>query len=76
MNCLNIRQYFDDVYTIDRIKNKKNKSEVLSCLLNEKSYNPENTILLGDTVSDMKSAKKTMFWAWQCFGVMKRIKTF
>ena len=58
MNCLNIRQYFDDVYAIDRIKNKKNKSEVLTCLLKEKKYNPENTILLGDTVSDMKSAKE------------------
>jgi len=58
LNCLNIRQYFDDVYTIDRIKNKKTKSEVLTCLLKEKNYNPENTILLGDTVSDMNAAKE------------------
>ena len=55
---LNIKSYFNDIYTIDKIKNKTTKFEILKHILKEKNYKTENTLLIGDTISDMKAAKE------------------
>ena len=58
LDFLNIKSYFNDIYTIDKIKDKKSKEEILYFIMEERNINPYNTALIGDTTNDMIAAKR------------------
>lgn len=58
LDFLKIKQYFNDIYTIDKIENLKTKDEILSFILKERNISSYNTALIGDTINDMIAAKR------------------
>ncbi len=50
---------FEDFYTIDKLPNTNSKSDMINDILQKYSLNPEETIMIGDTVFDVKAAKSS-----------------
>jgi phosphoglycolate phosphatase len=50
---------FEDFYTIDKLPNTTSKSDMINDILQKYNLNPDKTIMIGDTVFDVKAAKNS-----------------
>lgn len=51
--------YFDDIYTIDKFETSYTKEEMINTILKEHELQKTQTIMIGDTLSDIVAAKKS-----------------
>lgn len=53
----NISKYFDDVYCIDKFERTMTKGEMISDILSKYNLKNDETVMIGDSKSDMTAAK-------------------
>lgn len=49
---------FDDIYTIDKFGGKITKSEMIEDIVNKYALKKEETVMIGDAITDMTAAKQ------------------
>lgn len=53
----NIRQYFDDIVTVNDVELEKPNPECINKILKELKVKQQNAILVGDTITDIQTGK-------------------
>ncbi|MBQ3819367.1 HAD hydrolase-like protein [bacterium] len=57
VKMLNIEEFFDDIYTIDKFNSRITKEEMIKDILYIWGLKPEETVMIGDAPTDMTAAK-------------------
>ena len=58
VKMFNIESLFDGIYTIDKFNKTITKSEILKNIIKEHNLITDQTVMIGDTLSDMIAAKE------------------